>query len=199
MAGGDGAQSPGAGRDRLRDRLARRGLAPAVVFPALAKRPELVPAGLQTLAAQTMFFHVAGHPLGGKVSASVAALSERVIRAMNLRILSVVAAVALTIGAVGGTLPFLPTVLPHRVNAAQAEPPPGSLTGVVRDSEGKPVGGATVVAGAFTDKPNHQITTTGRTGVTHSKQRKAREGSTMSLPTKRGSPPPASFTTWARS
>ena len=34
----------------------------------------------------------------------------------------------------------------------------------MKDSEGKPVAGATVVAGAFTSKPNHQIATTGADG-----------------------------------
>lgn len=152
------------GRDRLRDRLARRGLAPAIFLPTLARRPELVPAGLQKLAAQSMVSYVAGHSLAGKVSAPVAALSEKVIRAMNLRILRTVAAVALTIGVVVGTLPFLPTLVPRPAAAAPSEPPPGSLAGVVRDSEGRPVAGVTVVAGAFTDRPNHQVATTGPDG-----------------------------------
>ena len=83
---------------------------------------------------------------------------------MNLRMLRIVAAVALTVGVVGGTLPFLPILVPRLAHAAQKPAPAGSLAGVVKDSEGQPVAGATVVAGAFTIKPNHQIATTGADG-----------------------------------
>jgi RNA polymerase sigma factor (sigma-70 family) len=158
------------GRDRLRDRLARRGLSPAVVLPALARRPELVPTALQKLAAQSMCSYVAGHSLAGTVSAPVAALSERVIRAMNLRMLKIVAVVAVTIGAVGGTLPLLTmAVLRHaKATAVQTQrgksDRPGSIAGVVRDHEGRPVEGATIVAGEFSSRNNRVVGTTGPDG-----------------------------------
>ncbi|MDR3636352.1 MAG: sigma-70 family RNA polymerase sigma factor [Isosphaeraceae bacterium] len=152
------------GRDRLRRRLTRRGFAPTVTLPAPALRPELVATCLQERATQSMYSSVAGHSLAGQVSAPVAALSERVIRAMNLRTLRIVAAVAITVGAIGGTLPFLTISVLRHASAAQQPAPPGSLAGVVRDSDGRPVAGATVVAGAFTDKANHEIATTGADG-----------------------------------
>jgi RNA polymerase sigma factor (sigma-70 family) len=152
------------GRDRLRDRLARRGFSPSIVLPALAKRPELVPACLQKLATQSMFSYFAGHSLAGKVSAPVAALSESVIRMMSLRMLRIVAAVALTVGAIAGTLPLLTMLVLRHANAAQQPAPPSSLAGVVRDSDGHPIGLATVVAGAFINQPNHLIATTGADG-----------------------------------
>jgi RNA polymerase sigma factor (sigma-70 family) len=154
------------GRDRLRDRLTRRGLAPSMILPALASRPELVPSGFQTLAVRAMFSYLAGRSLAGKASGSVAALSEKVVRAMNARIMKIAATVVITIGLVGGALPFLTMVLLRQAhaNAAQKPAPPGWLAGIVRDFDGHPVAGATVVAGAFTTKANHQIATTGPDG-----------------------------------
>jgi protocatechuate 3,4-dioxygenase beta subunit len=83
---------------------------------------------------------------------------------MNLRMLRIVAAVGLTVGAIGGTLPLLTMLVLRHANAAQQPTPPGSLAGVVRDSDGHPITGATVVAGAFINQPNHLITTTGADG-----------------------------------
>jgi 5-hydroxyisourate hydrolase-like protein (transthyretin family) len=55
---------------------------------------------------------------------------------------------------------------PRRDDSRSTTPVPSNrLTGVVRDDEGRPVAGATVVAGQFGGgKPNHQIGTTGPGG-----------------------------------
>jgi len=158
------------GRDQLRDRLTRRGLAPGIALPMLASPPDLVPACLQKLTAQSMLSYVAGQFLVEKVSAPVATLAEGVIRAMKLRMLRILVSVALTVGAVAGMLPLLIMQAPRQVKASaaqaqRAEPDPAkSLAGVVRDSQGHPVAGATVVAGAFTTEPNHLMAATGRDG-----------------------------------
>jgi hypothetical protein len=158
------------GRDRLRDRLARRGLAPGIALLLLARPVESIPAGLRQTTARSSFSYVAGRSATGKVPASVAGLAERVIRAMNLRTMGNFAAVALAVGAVAGILPFV-TMSASRQAEATAAPTQGvepdhsgSLAGVVRDSEGSPVAGATVVAGAFTDQPNHRVAVTGADG-----------------------------------
>ncbi len=53
----------------------------------------------------------------------------------------------------------------RRTGAVQkAEEPSKALVGIVRDETGRPVAGATVVAGQFNGKPNHRIGTTGPDG-----------------------------------
>ena len=79
--------------------------------PAFVGRPDVVPVALQAAAAKSMCAYVSGHLVGGSVPATVAALSEQVIRAMNIRTLKIVAAVVLAIGALGGTLPFVPRLI----------------------------------------------------------------------------------------
>ena len=159
------------GRDRLRDRIARRGLAPGIALPVLA-RPALLPAGLHKRATDSMLSHLAGRAASLRIPASSAALAERVMRSMNLRALWLFAAGALAIGAVAGTL-LLATL--ERARAMPPKPTKGqvpvaqpdaarSLGGIVRDSEGQPVAGATVVAGAFSQTQNHLIGTSGPDG-----------------------------------
>ncbi len=158
------------GRDRLRERLARRGLAPGVAFPALGGAPTPVPAALHKLAARSLLSHLAGRSGTGAVSPSVTALAKTVIRAMNLKSLRLFAAVALAVGAVVGMLPLVLMDGPGQAKATAAQakrPDPGpatSLAGIVRDIEGRPVAGATVVAGAFSQRRNHLIATSGQDG-----------------------------------
>jgi RNA polymerase sigma factor (sigma-70 family) len=159
------------GRDRLRDRLTRRGLAPGVALPALAGLPAPVPGGLGKLAVRSMLSYAGGHAAAGRLPGP-AALAERVLRAMQVRALGVVAGVVLTVGAVAGTLPLVAMrravasqdkVAETRAPVAKSEPAK-KLAGIVRDSEGRPVAGALVVTGKFSERPNHLIAITGPDG-----------------------------------
>jgi RNA polymerase sigma-70 factor (ECF subfamily) len=88
------------GRDRLRDRLVRRGLAPAGAAVAVASvqaAPVPTPLHQATLRVAAMAT-TRGAAAAGKVSAAVLALTEGVIRAMFLTKLKLAAAVVLTIG-----------------------------------------------------------------------------------------------------
>ena len=92
------------GRERLRNRLARRGLAPAVVA-ALAEEAEAVSAALPpalvdaTLTAATRF--AAGSAVAaGMVPTSSVALAEGVLKAMFLTKLQAVAASVVTLGVI---------------------------------------------------------------------------------------------------
>ena len=156
------------GRDRLRERLVRRGLAPGVALPALGRAPAVVPAALYEAAARSLVSHLAVRSGAGAVPSAVTALAERVIRAMKLKLLGLCAAVALAVGAVVGMLPLLSMEGPGqgKATAAQAErpDPATSLAGIVRDSDGRPVAGATVVASALSPRRNRQITISGQDG-----------------------------------
>ncbi len=155
------------GRDRLRDRLARRGLAPSVVLPALP-RPTL-PAGLRESTARTLLSFTNGPANARAVSASVAALTQGVIRAMLWTKIRTVAAVVLTIGLCAVMLPLTLAPILRDAGAADAKNPDdknarSTIAGVVKDAKGQPVEGATVVAGAFNEQSNHQIARTGPDG-----------------------------------
>ena len=89
---------------------------------------------------------------------------------MHLKFLRPFAVAALTVGAVVGMLPLVTMDGPSqaRATAAQAKradpAPASSLAGIVRDFEGRPLAGATVVAGAFSQRRNHLVATTGQDG-----------------------------------
>lgn len=158
------------GRERLRDRLARRGVAPGIVLPALGQPVEPVPPELSTSTSHMMASRVAGRAAVAKVPSSVAKLAERVVQSMRLRTLRNLAAVAIAFGVVAGMFPFLAIVRSLRAGAAADDDPPatanppGVVAGIVRDETGRPVIGATVIAGAFTMTHNHVVGATGADG-----------------------------------
>ena len=89
------------GRDRLRDRLTRRGLAPASGMHLLATPPGL-PEGLLERAVGSAFGRLAGGSSTTPGAARAAALAGRVLRGMLLARLVPVAAISLAIGALAG-------------------------------------------------------------------------------------------------
>ncbi len=155
------------GRDRLRVRLARRGFAPALILPALAGPPALVPAALNSRTVRSLVAHGS---IAGQVPAPVASLTKSVIRSMKLQTWKTASVLCLTVGTLAGMVPTLVAPALRRASASithdqePAPPPPVVLAGVIRDGEGQPVAAATVVAGAFNNEPNHRVATTDVTG-----------------------------------
>jgi RNA polymerase sigma factor (sigma-70 family) len=90
------------GRDRLRDGLVRRGVALSVwaLVTALAEKaaPAAVPAVVAEGTIKAAMLTAAGQAATGAIPASVAALTEGVLRAMFLSKLKVAAAVVLALG-----------------------------------------------------------------------------------------------------
>jgi RNA polymerase sigma factor (sigma-70 family) len=90
------------GRDRLRDRLVRRGAALSVwaLVTVLAEKaaPAAVPAVVAEGAIKAAVLTAAGQAAAGAIPAGVAALTEGVLRAMFLSKLKVAAAVVLALG-----------------------------------------------------------------------------------------------------
>ena len=87
------------GRERLRGRLTRRGLAPSIVGAAAAGPPEaatVVPAALKEAATEAV---VQFATLGKAPTAAISTLTEGVLRAMFLTRLKVTAAILIAIGA----------------------------------------------------------------------------------------------------
>jgi RNA polymerase sigma factor (sigma-70 family) len=168
------------GRERLRDRLARHGLAVLAGLPAGPGIgiPEASPAPAALMAATvraTTALATRGAVGGGAFSASVVSLARGVSMNLFLQKMRSVVTIALlaATAAIGGGL-FLKAATarrgaapaaPRRAAAVQrAEEPSEPLLGVVRDEAGRPVAGATVVAGQFKGTPNHRITETGPDG-----------------------------------
>jgi RNA polymerase sigma-70 factor (ECF subfamily) len=117
------------GRDRLRDRLARRGAALAVCALALilvekAARAA-VPAALAEGAIKAAVLTAAGTAATGAIPATVAALTKGVLRSMFLSKLKVLAAVALavTVAAVGTVVWVGRTLADKRAAAVKEEAP----------------------------------------------------------------------------
>jgi hypothetical protein len=84
-----------------------------------------------------------------------------------------IVAVAAVIAAIGARMlwrqprePVRPRVAPSRRDTPvpAAKPPGRPLIGVVRDIDGRPIAGATLVAGEASGEPNHRIGTTGSDG-----------------------------------
>jgi RNA polymerase sigma factor (sigma-70 family) len=114
------------GRDRLRYRLARRGVTLAVGLTAGALTAKAVaaevPAALASGTVQAAALTAAGRAADGAIPATVAALTKGVLRAMLLSKLKVVAAVALTLTVVAtGTVVW--------VRQAPADEPPAAAKG----------------------------------------------------------------------
>jgi RNA polymerase sigma factor (sigma-70 family) len=91
------------GRDRLRDRLVRRGVALSVWTLVTVLGEKAVPAALAEGAIEAAVRIAAGKAAAGAIPATVAALTKGVLRAMFLRKLKVVAAVLLGV-TVAGTI-----------------------------------------------------------------------------------------------
>jgi RNA polymerase sigma factor (sigma-70 family) len=120
-------------RTRLRARLARRGLGAALLAEEAGRGTAwaAVPDGLVGATARAAVRFAAGGPAGGMISVEAAALAEGVLRTMVLSKLTVVTAVALTVGIVAGVL-AAPLRIPGSAvegGAAQATPPPAAKTG----------------------------------------------------------------------
>ena len=99
-AGGDRREPPGAGRERLRDRLTRRGLAPAAGLAGAGLSVEsasaAVPMALVDSTVRAAVRIAAGE--AASVTANVSALTKGMLKAMLLTRLKFVAALALTGG-----------------------------------------------------------------------------------------------------
>jgi RNA polymerase sigma factor (sigma-70 family) len=115
-------------RQRLRDRLTRRGVSPVVMPLAAAWNSDATSAFVSEswkhATVQAAVRYAAGGPSAAIVSATVAALAEGVSRAMNLHRLMKGAAVLLLIGiASGGAgMAMLARSAPAEANAAPANP-----------------------------------------------------------------------------
>jgi RNA polymerase sigma factor (sigma-70 family) len=106
------------GRGRLRDRLTRRGLAPAIVPLGASLARPVVPASLAALTVETAMGSAAGGAVTGALTSAIA-LTEGVIRMVFMSKLKLILAVVLTGGVmIGGT-----AMVGHRaMRLAQAAP-----------------------------------------------------------------------------
>jgi RNA polymerase sigma factor (sigma-70 family) len=117
------------GRDRLRQRLARRGVAlsAGLMVGVLAEKAAsaAVPAALALGTIKAAVLTAAGQAAAGAIPATVAALSKGVLRAMLLSKLKVVAAVALavTVAALGTVVWVRQTLADMPAAAAKEEAP----------------------------------------------------------------------------
>jgi RNA polymerase sigma factor (sigma-70 family) len=117
------------GRDRLRHRLARRGVALAVGLTAGALTAKAVaaevPAALASGTIHAAALTAAGRAADGAIPATVAALTKGVLRAMLLSKLKVVAAVALALTVMAaGTVVWVRPALADKPAAAVKEEAP---------------------------------------------------------------------------
>jgi cobalt-zinc-cadmium efflux system membrane fusion protein len=109
-------------RERLRGRLARRGLAPSAALPALPVPARTwVPAALVRATAEAGVRFASGPGAGGAVAPTAAALAEGVLTTMWLTKVRVVAAVVLALAAAGAAA----GVLAGRLRADR--PGPGAV------------------------------------------------------------------------
>ena len=160
------------GRERLRGRLALRGLAPSAILPASLPFPEpgraAPPAALFEATARLMAARGAARTLAaGSVPVAVEALAEGVLRTMFLakwKAISLVATLAAGLiattaavyahqGVVAGDLPAQAAVPAKPGPAAEADSGPGLLiaTGTVLMPDGSPASGATLTSTAESD------------------------------------------------
>jgi RNA polymerase sigma-70 factor (ECF subfamily) len=124
------------GRDRLRRRLARRGVALAVGLPAgllTAKAAAVeVPAPLALGTVNAAVLTAAGRAADGAIPAAVAALTKGVLRAMLLSKLKFVAAVALALTvAAAGTVVWVRQALAEKPATAVKEEAPKDAAKIV--------------------------------------------------------------------
>jgi cobalt-zinc-cadmium efflux system membrane fusion protein len=113
-------------RDRLRGRLARRGLAPAAALPALlvpAQAGTAAPAALVRATAEAGVLFASGRAAGGTATPAAAALAEGVLRTMWLTRARVVAAAVLALVAAGATA----GALAGRLRAEKPDPAPAPV------------------------------------------------------------------------
>jgi RNA polymerase sigma factor (sigma-70 family) len=117
------------GRERLRARLARRGLSLsgallAAALPQAARAA--VPAGLARAATQAALLSAAGQSPAAAVSAQAAALAGGALRTMSLTRLVLIPAVLVLVGALGMAVLARPAGTGNRAEggAPQAVPPP---------------------------------------------------------------------------
>jgi RNA polymerase sigma factor (sigma-70 family) len=110
------------GRDRLRDRLVRRGVALSVwtMVGALMEKaaPATVPASLTQGTIEAAVLTAAGQAAVGAIPATVAALTKGVLRAMFLGKVKMVAAVVLALAVVAGAVVGVRQVLADKPAAA---------------------------------------------------------------------------------
>ena len=160
------------GRERLRERLTRQGLAGARRLAGRGRHPEGSPAPVALIPATVraaLAFATRGAVEGGVFSASVVSLARGVSMSLffqKIRGVVMIALVAVVV-AFGGGLFLRAATGPRGIRrrprprraAAEQKPADSSkaLVGIVRDETGQPVAGATVVAGQFNGKPNHRI------------------------------------------
>ena len=117
------------GRDRLRDRLTRRGLAPSVIVPALGKSIDAVPASLAGSTVRAATAVASGVGLSaGTFPAPVAALASLVSRSLIMSKLQWAAAGLMTIG--------VATLGAVGLARQQTTPAPGNATETVADPFG---------------------------------------------------------------
>jgi RNA polymerase sigma factor (sigma-70 family) len=115
------------GRDRLRQRLVRRGVAPSAGVLVGMLTAKTVPPALASVTVKAAVLTAAGQA-AGTIPASVAALTKGVFRAMLLSKLKVVAAVVLTVtAAVVGTVVW--------ARQAPADKPAAAREDAVKDAE----------------------------------------------------------------
>jgi RNA polymerase sigma factor (sigma-70 family) len=122
------------GRDRLRERLARRGLAPSVGvlvgMLAANSAPAAVPIALATVTVEAAVLTAAGQAAAGTISAYVAALTKGAFRAMLSSKLKVVAA-----GVLAVTVIVVGTVV--RARQSPADEPVAARSEAVREEAAK--------------------------------------------------------------
>ncbi len=116
------------GRERLRLRLLRRGVAPSVGllagFLAAKAAPAAVPAAVAEGAIQAAVLTVAGKAAAGAIPATVAGLTKGVLRAMFMSKLKAVAAVALAVAVAAGLVAGARRALADKPAAAGKEEAP---------------------------------------------------------------------------
>ncbi len=162
------------GRERLKGRLARRGIAgPAALSLAGIERLAVPNPAVRATVRAAVESTSGGVARNGVVSASVASLVREVSMRMFWQSVRSVGGVALmaVVAVVGAGLLVRAAVGPRiaapaagRRAVAEQQPalaPAKPLVGVVLGPDDRPVAGAIVVAGDFNDRPNHRI---GRTG-----------------------------------
>ena len=116
------------GRDRLRDRLVRRGVALSVGTLAIVlvgrTAPVAVPAALAKGAIKAAVLAAAGNAAAGAIPATVAALTKGVLQAMFLSKLKVVAAVVLGVMVAADSVVYARRVLADKPAAAGKDEAP---------------------------------------------------------------------------
>jgi RNA polymerase sigma factor (sigma-70 family) len=119
------------GRDRLRDRLSRRGLAPAVVPMGAWLARDSVPASLTTITVENALRFAAGKGATGTMASTIA-LMEGALRVMFVSKLKLITALGLAGGALigGGALVGHGAMGRAQVAPAAVKPEPGTQNGL---------------------------------------------------------------------